>query len=73
MAKFTLEYHGEGRYETFDFSGTREDFINARFGNGGLNPAFATLSEVVDAEEIVAPDATEALPEEPAIKPKKAK
>ena len=67
MAKFTLEYHGNGRYETFDFEGTRADFINARFGNGGLNPNFATLSEVQEAE------VTEALPEEPAVKPKKAK
>lgn len=69
MAKFTLEYHGNGRYETFDFEGTRADFINARFGNGGLNPAFATLTEVQEAVELA--KSPEALPEKPAVKPKK--
>lgn len=50
MPKFCLEIHQTGKFETFDFDGTREEYIAQRFGTGGLNNTFATLTEVIDAD-----------------------
>ena len=60
MATYALTNLKTGLTETFDFGGTRQEYIDQRFGNGGLNPTFATLVEVQDAEVV----------EEPVAKPK---
>jgi hypothetical protein len=45
MAKFKLTY-AKGNVEEFEFAGSAQDYINAKFGVGGLNPTYATLEEV---------------------------
>ena len=46
MAKFTVRYHKTGTEEEFEFDGTRQNFIDAKFGIGGVNATFATVTEV---------------------------
>jgi hypothetical protein len=45
MAKFKLTY-AKGNVEEFEFEGSAQDYIDAKFGVGGLNPTYATLEEV---------------------------
>jgi hypothetical protein len=56
MAKFELELHQSGAKESFDFAGTREEYITQRFGAGGLNSTHGTLTEInhVAVGEVVA-------------------
>ena len=46
MAKFTIRYHKTGAIEEFEFDGTRQQFINSKFGVGGVNASYATVEEV---------------------------
>lgn len=46
MAKFTIRYHKTGAIEEFEFEGTRQQFINSKFGVGGVNASYATVEEV---------------------------
>ena len=52
MATFCLTVYGKGAPETFDFGGTREEYIAQRFGHGGLNPSWGELVEVQEAAVI---------------------
>lgn len=46
MAKFVIRYHKTGAEEEFEFDGTRQEFIDHKFGIGGVNATFATVEEV---------------------------
>lgn len=50
MAKFTIRYHKTGAVEEFEFDGTRQQFIDKKFGNGGVNASYATVEEVGDKD-----------------------
>jgi hypothetical protein len=45
MTKLKLTY-AKGNVEEFEFDGTVQEYIDAKFGVGGLNPTYATLEEV---------------------------
>jgi hypothetical protein len=53
MAKFRLEFHTSGKIEEFDFDGTSAEYIDQRFGTGGLNNSFATLEEITVVTPVV--------------------
>lgn len=46
MTSLKLTY-ANGKVEEFEFDGSAQEYIDAKFGVGGLNPTYATLEEVV--------------------------
>jgi len=67
MAKFELELHQSGAKESFDFAGTREEYITQHFGAGGLNSTYGTLTEI---DPIAVDTLPNAIAPDPDTKPK---
>lgn len=49
MATLLITYCRDGREEIIEFDGTREEWIAKAFGEGGLNPIYATVVEMTPA------------------------
>lgn len=49
MTTLLITYCRDGREEIIEFDGTREEWIAKAFGEGGLNPVYASVVEMTPA------------------------